>query len=96
MNMMQLFQCLTVEEKKQLLNLLTMDRDEKRKQTENMTVLQWCEAMQPTTRLRNCLNVLFHQGGQYKRIVDVTKDDLMQYRNAGVKCWQEFIELRGY
>jgi len=102
MNIQQLFQCLTREEKIQLFQCLT--RREKiylkkllidEQSDTSLTVFQWCDIVKPSQRLYNILHMAFRRDSK-KKVMDITRDDLMMIRNCGIKTWNEFVKLRGY
>ena len=95
MNMMQLVQCLTVEEKRQLKSLLSKDELSLQQHSSQLPIHEWCELLKPCARLWNALHVIAHRDKD-KTIVSILSEDLLNMRNVGEKCWQEFVELRGF
>jgi hypothetical protein len=94
---LQLYNFLSIDTKLKLLELLNNDLDLIRRR-DNIKISEWLEVMQDkkiSVRLYNCLHFASRfDGWQDKRINDVEDMDIMNLRNAGKKCWQEFEKLR--
>jgi hypothetical protein len=93
----QLYNFLSIDTKLKLLELLNNDLDLIRRR-DNIKISEWLQIMQyknMSVRLYNCLS----RGSRYddiwdKGINDIEEMDIMNCRNAGKKCWEEFEKLR--
>jgi hypothetical protein len=94
---LQLYNFLSIDTKLKLLELLNNDLDLIRRR-DNIKISKWLDIMQDknmSVRLYNCL----FRGSRYcdiwdKGINDIEEMDIMNLRNAGKKCWEEFEKLR--
>lgn len=91
MDIARLYECLSMDEKKQLLYLLKKEKVEDSKQ---MFVRDWVDKIEPSVRLRNLLMAKWRR--ENKLVSEVTAEEFFTIRNAGQKSWCEFEELRGY
>jgi hypothetical protein len=97
MNILQLYNFLSIETKIELLDLLNNDEGVINFKY-NIKISEWLETMRDknmSVRLYNCL----YSASRYDRlrdtrINDIDEYDIMVLRNAGKKCWQEFERLR--
>ena len=94
---LQLYNFLSIDTKLKLLELLNNDLDLIRRR-DNIKISEWLEIMQDkkmSMRLYNCLYFASrYDDWRDKRINDIEEMDIMNLRNAGKKCWEEFEKLR--
>ena len=88
MNIYRLYQCLTEHEKRELKNLI--QKNDVVVSTD-MTVKDWINAVQPSTRLEKCLREFFPD----KIVSEISANDLGKYRGVGLKTYKEFQKLIG-
>jgi len=93
MDILKLYECLSSDEKNQLMYLLKKERIQ---DSELMKVRDWCSKVNVSGRLNNVLLWQWGRDCDTKLVSDITKQEFLAIRNAGKKTWQEFIELRGY
>jgi hypothetical protein len=97
MNIFQLYNFLSIENKIELLDLLNND-EEVIIFNHNIKISKWLEIMKYkdiSIRLYNCLySVSCSHNLQDIRINDIEKMDILSKKNAGKKCWEEFQKLR--
>lgn len=65
----------------------------------NTPVLEWDKFQKCSTRLQTALRRADHYNSEYGCnyfIETMNWKEFRKIRNAGRKCWEEFIELRGY
>ena len=94
MNIQLLFKCLTENEKKELRHLLEIKIIDKN----DMSIIDWIKITEPYPRLANTLKILNHSYYQ-KEFINITankitKEIFFKVRNAGLKTWQEFQDLK--
>ena len=96
MNIFQLYNFLSIENKIELLDLLNNDA-EVISFNHNIKISEWLEMMKYkdiSIRLYNCLYSFSCHNLRDIRINDIEKMDILSKKNAGKKCWQEFEKLR--
>lgn len=93
MNLKQLYECFSNQEKQQLRTLLMTDGYD----VSTVTVIEWInenrEKMSP--RLYNVLYANYWSRGDVF-ISDIDDRDLLRFRNFGQKTLAEFKQLRGH
>jgi hypothetical protein len=92
MNILQLYNFLRIETKIELLDLLNNDA-EVINFNHNIKISEWLEIMKYKDISIRLYNSLYSACRDIK-INDIDKMDIMRLRNAGKKCWQEFVKLR--
>jgi hypothetical protein len=84
----------SLNDKERLILLQLLTKDESQDYTD---ILEWCERLHGqntmTTRLRNIIIWGYRSGNT---VEEVTMESFLKKKNAGVKAWIEFMELRGY
>ena len=97
MNILQLYNFLSIQTKIELLDLLNNDA-EVINFNHNIKISEWLKIMKDkdiSMRLYNSLySSLHYHNLRDIRINDIDKMDIITLRNAGKKCWQEFEMLR--
>jgi hypothetical protein len=93
MDILKMYECLSSDEKKQLMYLLKKERIQ---DAELMRVRDWCRKAQVSVRLYQILLKTWGKDCDTKLVSDITKQEFFAIRNAGQKTWEEFTELRGY
>jgi len=96
MNIFQLYNFFSIENKIELLDLLNND-EEVIIFNHNIKISEWLEMMKYkdiSMRLYNCLYSFSCHNLRNIRINDIEKMDILSKKNAGKKCWEEFQKLR--
>jgi hypothetical protein len=62
---------------------------------EKTPVLKWDKFKNCSKRLQSALRTAEHYNSNYF-IEDMHWNEFRKIKNAGKKCWSEFVELRGY
>jgi hypothetical protein len=97
MNIFQLYNFLSIENKIELLDLLNNDA-EVISFNHNIKISEWLKMMKDkdiSMRLYNALYSAYcYNDLRDIRINDIEKMDILSRKNAGKKCWQEFVKLR--
>ena len=92
MNIKNLFDCLTMDEKKEILDLIV---NEKKYDASKMYVKEWVIKFEPSLRLLNIL-LGYCEWRDTTLVCDITREKFGLLRNGGAKAWDEFVKLRGY
>jgi hypothetical protein len=88
MNIFRLYQCLSEHEKRELKNLI--QKNDVVVSTD-MTVKDWINAVQPSTRLEKCLREFYSD----KKVSEISAHDFAKNRGVGLKTYKEFAKLIG-
>lgn len=88
MNIYKLYQCLSEHEKRELKNLI--QKNDVVVSTD-MTVKDWINAVQPSTRLEKILRENFPN----KKISEISAKELAIHRGVGLRTYKEFAKLIG-
>jgi len=96
MNIFQLYNFFSIENKIELLDLLNNDEEviifnHNIKISESLEMMKYKDI---SMRLYNCLYSFSCHNLRNIRINDIEKMDILSKKNAGKKCWEEFQKLR--
>ena len=89
MNLKKLYDSLNESEKIELLKIFKEEKIQISKQT---YASDWIDDSGASVRLWNIIKSNFR--GEIL-VSDITKEDLLKCRSAGIKCWEELQLLRG-